>query len=489
MESATSLAAKIRRRELTSEQLVTYCIERINETNPGLNAVVDDNRFESSLEDARIADRIVACLCDKALEALAVDAPLLGVPFSTKEGIRVRGMKNSYGSPIRANNHATSDADAVRILRKAGGIPLCVTNVSELGTWWESSNSVYGTTNNPYDARRTPGGSSGGEAALQAVAGVPIGLGSDTGGSIRTPSSFCGIFGHKPTPGFGPSVRGSDIVDPPEGYVSKLTALGPMVRYSEDLLLIMKIFSSSEKLRLDEDVQLSKLRYFYLDTHVGGPWVSRVSPEIKQSLMRVVYHLEDCYGINVLPFQFSGMEEGMFGTFMMAAAKDSYSPSLEHVLSRNLWAEWALWMIGKSNHNLPFLVSATMEVLVSFTDAFWPRSHKAEMEVEARIETMKNELIEVLRDDGVLLCPTHPTVAPFHCQSYFKPVNIMYVALWNLLGMPATSVPVGLSQTESMPIGIQIVASPMNDRLTITVAQSLERPFGGWVPPFPDNDF
>ena len=90
------------------------------------------------------------------------------------------------------------------------------------GCWWESSNSVYGQTNNPYDTRRTPGGSSGGEAALQAVAGVPLSLGSDTGGSIRTPASFCGLFGHKPTAGVV-SVRGSSIVDPPDGHVSVMT--------------------------------------------------------------------------------------------------------------------------------------------------------------------------------------------------------------------------------------------------------------------------
>lgn len=517
LESALTLAKMIREKEMTSEQLVTLCIERIKEVNPILNAVVDD-RFQEALEDARIADRIVACLCDQALEALAVDAPFLGVPFSTKEGIRVKGLHHSYGCSLRSEHRASSDADAVALLRKAGAIPLCVTNVSELGTWWESANAVYGQTNNPYDNRRTPGGSSGGEAALQAAAAVPLSLGSDTGGSIRTPAAFCGLFGHKPTPGLV-SVRGSSIVDPPKGHVSLMTCLGPISRNAGDLIPALKSVleapARDDLLQLDKDVTMSKLRYFYLDGGIGGPGVSRVSPEIRQGLMRVVYYLEDVYGIVAKPVKLNGMEQA-FNMYMETLEIDSYEPKLNHVMCSSLGVEWVQWMMGKGEHNFPFLVNATMESLDgalerlkgsrsaaakaiadktgdAIDDDEEDDDVKKEMKmmttsITVQVETLKNELKELLGEDGVLLCPTHPTIAPFHLQSYLKPINVMYAAIWNVLGMPATTIPVGLSNEEAMPLSIQAVASPMCDRLTLALALELERPFGGWIPPFKDAD-
>ena len=99
----------------------------------------------------------------------------------------------------------------------------------------------------------------------------------------------------------------------------------------------------------------------------------------------------------------------------------------------------------------------------------------------------ENEMKELLGENGILLCPTHPSVAPFHSQSYFKPINVMYAAIFNVLGFPATTIPVGLSSEEAMPLSIQAVASPMCDRLTLSLANALERPFGGWVPPFKDD--
>lgn len=161
-----------------------------------------DQRYTEALATAQKIDRDLAALdSDTAWTQLAQETPFLGVPFSLKEGVRVQGLHQSYGLPARADYIAPSDSDPVRALREAGAIPLCVSNVSELGMWWDSSNYVYGTSHNPYDTTRSPGGSSGGEAALQAVCGIPISIGTDTGGSIRTPAAFCGLFGHKATPG------------------------------------------------------------------------------------------------------------------------------------------------------------------------------------------------------------------------------------------------------------------------------------------------
>ncbi|TRY76267.1 hypothetical protein TCAL_10151 [Tigriopus californicus] len=323
---------------------------------------------------------------------LAETTPFLGVPFSVKEGVRVQGLHQSYGLTARADYVAPSDSDMTRALRQAGAIPLCVSNVSELGLWWDSSNYVYGTSCNPYDTTRSPGGSSGGEAALQAACGIPISIGTDTGGSIRTPAAFCGLFGHKATPGLM-CLRGADIVDPPASYVSQLQVAGPMSRNVEDLVPILRVLmgSKADKLRLDQEVYLTQLKFFYVDESIGSNLVSPVAPEVRQALFRVIDFLEDNFGVQ-----------------------------------------------------------------------------------------------DILGTNGVLLCPAHPTTAPYHFQSYSKPFNFIYSGIFNALGFPATTVPLGLN-SENLPLSIQVVAGPFNDRLTLAVANALERPFGGWIPPFRDT--
>ena len=228
--SAVSLAGQIRRGERSSEEVVTACIDRIKEVNSLINAVVDQ-RFEAALEEARKCDRIIASLSEPALAQISVEQPLLGLPFSTKEGIAVRGLHHSYGLLARRDQIASQDASAVRQLRRAGAIPLCVTNISEVGCWWDSSNCLYGLTSNPHSLSHSPGGSSGGEAALQAAGGITVSLGSDTGGSVRTPAAFCGLFGHKPTP-HTVSTSGAYIHDLHDEHTT-LQTLGPICRFAE----------------------------------------------------------------------------------------------------------------------------------------------------------------------------------------------------------------------------------------------------------------
>lgn len=148
-------------------------------------------------------------MCDEFLKSqnapspqvLAEKKPFFGVPFTTKDCIGVANMKQTAGLTVRKNIVSKYDAEVIRLMRDAGAIPLATTNVSELAMWWETSNCLYGTTKNPYNTRHIVGGSSGGEGCIQAAAGSPLGIGSDIGGSIRIPSYFNGIFGHKPSTG------------------------------------------------------------------------------------------------------------------------------------------------------------------------------------------------------------------------------------------------------------------------------------------------
>lgn len=169
-------------------------------------------------------------------------------------------MKQTAGLTVRKDIIAEQDAEVIRLMRAAGGIPLATTNVSELAMWWEASNCLHGTTNNPYNTRHIVGGSSGGEGCIQAAAGSPLGIGSDIGGSIRMPSFFNGIFGHKPSKaivsndGQYPNAQSDDQ--------DRLLAIGPMCRFAQDLAPTLKVLANknADVLRLDEEVDISKLK-------------------------------------------------------------------------------------------------------------------------------------------------------------------------------------------------------------------------------------
>jgi amidase len=191
-KSASELASAIRSRELSSKAIVEAHLEQIAKVNPKLNAIVqltaDSARKEADQADA-------------ALARGEIMGPLHGVPITIKDTLETNGVICTGGTKGRANFVPKADATAVARLRAAGGIILGKTNVPELAGAIETDNLVYGRTNNPYDLARTPGGSSGGESAIVAACGSPLGLGTDAGGSIRIPAHFCGLAAIKPTSG------------------------------------------------------------------------------------------------------------------------------------------------------------------------------------------------------------------------------------------------------------------------------------------------
>ncbi|KAA0198023.1 hypothetical protein HAZT_HAZT009473 [Hyalella azteca] len=253
----------------TSVSIVRAYISRTSDVNPLLNALAQEDFQEALQEARRVDERIAQGFKNGTLtvEELERTQPFLGVPFTVKESIAAAGLYHTGGLISRRYTVAQRDAEVVERVRKAGelrahaplwrlnrnlirpwlcagGILLATTNVSELGNWWESENRLYGATNNPYNLNRTPGGSSGGEAALMCACGTPLSIGSDIGGSLRTPALFCGLFSHKPTAGKMAwscsliSARGVGISEPPSPN-TVLTA-GPITRHSEDLIPMLK---------------------------------------------------------------------------------------------------------------------------------------------------------------------------------------------------------------------------------------------------------
>lgn len=209
---------------------------------------------------------------------------------------------------IRKGTKADEDATVIANMRKAGAIPLCLTNTPELVLWYDSDNNLYGRSNNPYDLSRIVGGSSGGEGCLISAAGSLVGIGSDVAGSIRIPSMFCGTFGHKTILKYVP-VDGM-FPKPPADYATFL-CYGPIARYASDLPIVLKAMSggAADELRLDEPVDFRKVKIYYME-QIDNPLASFVDQRIVNVMHKAIKHFKDEYGtqaeqININKFKFS----------------------------------------------------------------------------------------------------------------------------------------------------------------------------------------
>jgi fatty acid amide hydrolase 2 len=476
LDTATAIAHKIRTRKVTSREVVKTFIARIKEVNPILNCVVDE-RFNEALEDAHKVDEFIQSGV-KSVEDIEKDTPFLGVPFSTKDAIQVTGLSHTAGLYCRRDVKALQDADVISCMRAAGAIPFAITNVSEVCMWWESNNTFYGRTNNPYNTNHIVGGSSGGEGCLLAAAGSPLGIGSDIGGSIRMPCFFNGIFGHKPSRGIV-SNRGQHPV--PSEEQDSFLGVGPMCRFAADLLPTLRIIAGKniDKLKLDTKVDICKIKFFYMEDDGGSAVVSAVHPEIKTALRKVILHLDKAYGIKAQKVEIKKMKNST--AIWMAKMKVKDGPSFsEHLLdckgSVNAYWELLKWFIGMSNHTFVGIMTALVEK--------WGMEHGGEHHryLISQCHQLYEELQEMLGNDGVFIYPTHPVPAPYHNEPLVKPFNFSYTGIFNVLGLPATHCPLGLS-SQGLPIGVQAVASLNQDHLTLAVAVEIEKAFGGWVPP------
>uniref|UniRef100_UPI000E560464 fatty-acid amide hydrolase 2 n=1 Tax=Urocitellus parryii TaxID=9999 RepID=UPI000E560464 len=264
--SAIQLAKLIRQRKVKCIDVVQAYINRIKDVNPMINGIVK-YRFEAAKKEAYAVDqRLSEKLEDES--TLEKKWPFLGVPLTVKEAFQLQGMPNSSGLVNRRDAISKTDATVVALLKKAGAIPIGITNCSELCMWYESSNKIYGRSNNPYDLQHIVGGSSGGEGCTLAAACSVIGVGSDIGGSIRMPAFFNGIFGHKPSPG----VVSNQGQFPMAGEAQEpFQCTGPMCRYAEDLIPMLRVMAGPgiKKLKLDAKVHLQHLKFYWME-HDGG---------------------------------------------------------------------------------------------------------------------------------------------------------------------------------------------------------------------------
>jgi fatty acid amide hydrolase 2 len=470
--SALELAAAIRAGKLSSREVVDAHIERIERHNSRVNAVVA-TRFEQARAEAAAADARVAAAAEG--EELP---PLLGVPCTIKESFALEGMPNSSGLASRRGVIAERNATVVQRLVEAGAIPLGVTNLSELTLWIESTNPVYGRTNNAYDPRRMAGGSSGGEGASVGSGFAPFGLGTDFGGSIRQPAFFNGVFGHKPTSCIVPH---TGHYPAPNERGSRMLGVGPVARRAEDLMPFVRAVAGPDgedrtvrdvELGDPADVSIEGLRVVISDDASILP----VSLELRNARIRAAKALQAA-GARVQRVSLPGIRT-VVQPYMDAVRQ---SGGLRELLTEDGTAVPGFGRLladalrGRSTYSSAILITLAAENLSPYLPE----------RLERRAAAAERSLAEAVTEaigDGVLLHPPFARVAPRHGRTVGRPWILAPQALFNLLGLPATAVPLGLNP-QGLPLGVQVAAGGDGDHVSIAVAMELERAFGGWVPP------
>jgi amidase len=477
-KTATELVAALTARKVSALELTEQAIARIEREDPHINAICVRD-FDRALDAARDAD---------AALRRGERRPLLGIPMTIKESFNIAGLPTTWGMAAFKDFKPAQDAVAAKRVKAAGAVLLGKTNVPFALADWQSYNDLYGTTRNPWDLGRTPGGSSGGSSAAVAAGFGALSLGSDIGGSLRAPAHYCGIYAHKPTFALLPS-RGHT---PPSvqalAHERDLAVIGPMARGAVDLALLLDVLADPDEETLAvayrlalspaRHQELKRFRVLVLEQHPLLPTAASVSAAINALADR------------------------------LAAAGAS---------------------VARDSPLLPDLADSArlyMRLLFAFLAAFWPPESYTRMQSEAAAlppgdtslaaERTRGAVLNhrewVLADGArarlgwqwrqlfdafdVVVCPVMPTPAYPHDHSPDQrerriaidgaPYPYMDQLVWpgvaTTPGLPATAVPIGLSP-EGLPIGVQIVGPAFEDRTPIAFAQLLEREFGGFVPP------
>ena len=456
--SATHQARLIQQRAISPVELIEAHLAQIAIVTPRIRATVEV-----------FAGRAAAA-AHAAQEALARHEPvgyLHGVPFSLKDSLELAGAVCTAGTTGRRNAPpATADATLVSRLRQAGAIPIARTNLPDLLFAFESDNLLFGATANPYDTTRTAGGSSGGEAALIAACGSPMGLGSDAAGSVRLPAAFCGIAGLKPTSG---RLARTGHFPPAGGWIEALWQIGPMARHVEDLCTMMSILTGGDG--RDRSV---------VDMPFCDP--ARVS----LSRLRAAYYTDN--GFSAADAEVSAVVRAAAHALAgeMAAVAEDRPSCLEDAYALEMKLLGADggdgvrdYLRGIGSAKVHPLLTAWLDKLEAYRTtvpglaAYW-----------AEWDAYRAAMTAFLRGYDVLLCPAyiHPALPHGTSAEEANFRGFSHTMAFNVAGWPAAVVRCGTSST-GLPIAVQIAAAPWREDLVLAVAARLEKEFGGWQAP------
>lgn len=461
---AVEIARQIREKKISPVELTDAHLAKIERLNPKLNAFVHVDA-ERVRQEAHAAE--------SALTSNRRTGALHGVPISIKSSIDVAGFKTESGTRLRAGRIATEDAPLVSRLRGAGAIVLGVTNTPELLMAWETDNLLYSQTNSPWDLDRTPGGSSGGEAAAIASGMSAGGVGSDGGGSIRVPAHFSGICGLKPTPGRIPATGHF----PESGGPFALTGVvGPMARTALDLKLLFEVMQGPDDgdtcaapvpLRWPSPDEIKRLRIGYFEDDDRTP----VTSEIRAAVHTAADALSRA-GFQVDPFRPQGLEEA-------------------RVLWKKFFVKMGGMLLGPMFEGREQDRSPILKQFLEWSDAEPNLSGPAVLDAWIGRDALRAKVLAQMQPCPILLCPPAAIPAFRHGERSWtiERKSVHYLDAWsytewfNLLGNPAVVIPVSHSK-EGLPIGVQIVGRPWEEEQVLSVASLLEKEVNAWrIPP------
>ena len=475
-ESAANLAAAIRRKEISSRELLDLHLARIDALNGQINAVVtlDVERARARAEEL-----------DAATAHGESKGPLHGLPITIKDSYETAGLKTTCGADLWRDHVPATNADAVQRLVDAGAVIVGKTNTPIFAGDVQSFNELFGTTNNPWDLSHTPGGSSGGAAAAVAAGMTPFELGSDIGGSIRTPAHFCGIYGYKPSYGVI-SLRGHIPGPPGTLAAGDLSVAGPLTRSADDLGLLLDILAGpDEQQRTAWRLEIPQPRHNKLQDFRVAVWLDEpdcpIDDNVRVALDAAVSALRQA-GVIVddkpkLPFKLVDASRTylrLLWPLMFAAMPDDTFD--QHV------ARAATFAPDDQSLTANFHRQATAR------HRDWLRANEARARYRAAMSAF-------FKQYDVLLMPVTPTPAFPHDHSpnmlerviavngqprpYFD--NFFWISLATLCYLPATVAPIG--QSQRLPVGLQIIGPYLEDRTTIKFASLIEEIVGGFKAP------
>jgi amidase len=475
--TAGELAKALANRKISARELLDSAISRIEALDPKINAVVvrDFDRARAAADAA-----------DAAL-ARGERRPLLGLPMTVKEQFGVAGLPTTWGYPKFKDWKAEVDALAVQRLKAAGAIVIGKTNLPMGIRDWQSYNDIYGTTKNPWDLDRTPGGSSGGSAAALAAGFVSLELGSDIGGSLRAPAHFCGVFAHKATLDLIPQRGAGPPQTPPIPVRGDLAVIGPMARSAADLALELEVLAGPDELmegvgyklalpRPRHD-KLAEYRVLVIDTNPLCPTAASVTAALNGLAERL-----GKLGVQVVrespKLPDLALTTRLYREMLAAFFSADLSPEERERV------EAAARALSSDDQSL---AAAQLRGL-TMSHAEWGQKNRVRSGLRARWQALFQEV-------DILLCPVMPTPAFPHDHSPQRtrqldvdgkkiPYNdqLAWMGIATLTGLPATAAPNDRSDS-GLPIGVQIIGGYLEDRTTIAFAGLLEREFGGFIAP------
>jgi amidase len=453
--SATRQAAAIRNGEIGSRELLERVIDRIARINPNLNAVVTTD-FERARKSADAADA-------QRARGAAV-GPLHGLPITIKDALETQGIR-STGGAIELRAHVpTRDAPAVRSVKDAGAIVIGKTNLPRWSGDAQSFNALFGTTVNPWNAERVPGGSSGGAAAAVAAGLTAFEIGTDIGGSIRIPSAYCGVFGHKPSFGIVPS---TGYLDHAAGGTTEadVNVLGPIARSADDLELLLGVLVRS-----------------------AGPLIARLAPPPTDvRTLRVAAWLDDAF----CPVDRDVVDAITAATDALEASGVKVDrvarPAIDHAAASML----GLWLVQAAMlQSMPQDAGGDgVARPEAATHREWLDAHRAREAIRAQWAEFFTRYDAVLMPVAFVPPFPHAQTGDFlsrtlTCNGEARPYLdlVKWTILVGMAYLPVTVPPIGLSRTK-LPIGIQVVGPYGGDYRTIRLARHIASVCVGYRPP------